>query len=263
MLIRCPGAEVVAARVAPAPASWDWTAIGTVALAVLTFATLLYTIIAATSERRQAARDRADPEERLREERAASERRILDDRKHADEVRRRERQIANATELIGRIADLQHYMGVLPAATFGRRRPPDRPKDHLQELGEQELLIAIRSLRRGAWAEGAMLGASDAARRASDRYGRLVQLVYQATGTPFLSSRDTDTLLNYSRWVRISLRTLADNETVPLIQGGSPEYPLLGLAEHMPAWVPHPLPAGWDDEADIDAPVRRSSHPDG
>lgn len=65
-----------------------------------------------------------------------------------------------------------------------------------------------------------------------------------------------DTLLNYSRWVRISLRMLAENETVPPIYGGTPELPILGLADHMPAWLPHPLPPRWEEEAVIDAPTR-------
>jgi hypothetical protein len=62
--------------------------------------------------------------------------------------------------------------------------------------------------------------------------------------------RDIRTLRNYARWVRISLVMLAEDGAVPPIAGGSPEVPLSGLAEHMPAWLPHPVPPGWTDEPD-------------
>ena len=104
--------------------------------------------------------------------------------------------------------------------------------------------------------EASLLGTSDAAKTAADRYYHLVQLVYEASNKVNTSSRDVETLLNYSRWVRISLRMLTDNETVPSIYGGSPEFPVLGLADHMPAWLPHPLPPMWGDEASADAPTR-------
>jgi hypothetical protein len=55
------------------------------------------------------------------------------------------------------------------------------------------------------------------------------------------------------------VRMLADAEPIPPIYGGSPEYPQLGLADHMPAWTPHPLPPGWDDETAVNAPLRRST----
>jgi hypothetical protein len=229
--------------------------VGTVSLAVLTFVTLLYTIIATTLERRQAATDRTTAEEHLKAEREAGEQRIRDERAHADEVRRRERQATRVVALISYIADLQPFMNVLPAAS-SHIRISGRFPDHLQEMGERELITAIRSLRRGAWAEASLLGTSDAAKAAADRYYQLVRLVYKAIGTVTTPSRDVNTLLNYSRWVRISLRMLAENETVPPIYGGSPELPILGLPDHMPAWLPHPLPPTWEEEAVVDAPTR-------
>jgi hypothetical protein len=59
--------------------------------------------------------------------------------------------------------------------------------------------------------------------------------------------------------VLISLSTLAETETVPPNDGG-PVRPLFGLAAHMPAWLPDPIPAEWDDIAEADPPVRRSAH---
>jgi len=72
-----------------------------------------------------------------------------------------------------------------------------------------------------------------------------VRLVDEAALTGSVPDRDVDTLLNYATWVRITLRMLVDEEAVPPIYGGSPEYPQLGLADQMPAWTPHPLPPGW------------------
>jgi len=107
--------------------------VGTVSLALLTFITLVYTIIATTSERRHAATDRTTAEKRLTAERAAGEQRIRDERAHADEVRRRERQATRAVALISFIADLQHFMNVLPAASSHFRRSGRSP-EHLQEM---------------------------------------------------------------------------------------------------------------------------------
>jgi len=126
-------------------------------------------------------------------------------------------------------------------------------------MGEAQLLTAVRSLRRGAWTEASMLGTSDAAKTAADRYCHLVRLVFEASGKIVLTSRDVDTLLNYSRWVRISLRMLAEDEIVPSIHGGSAESPILGLAEHMPSWLPTPIPPRWDEEETIDALTRSAA----
>lgn len=117
----------------------------------------------------------------------------------------------------------------------------------------------MMSLRHGAWTEAAMLGTGEAAEQAADRYRTLVRLLDEATRTAPFPDRDRDTLRNYARWVLISLRTLADSETVPSISGGSAQRPMLGLADHMPAWLPYPIPPGWDDIAEADPPVRRSS----
>ncbi len=74
-----------------------------------------------------------------------------------------------------------------------------------------------------------------------------------------ISDRDIDSLRHYAMWVRITLRALAESEEVPPIYGGSAEAPLLGLPEHMPAWVPNPVPDGWNDETEVDAPLSRSA----
>jgi len=105
-----------------------------------------------------------------------------------------------------------------------------------------------------------MLGSGEAAQTAADRYRQLVRLVDEAAlSSDRLPGRDVDSLRHYAMWVRITLRTLAASETVPPIYGGSAQAPLLGLAEHMPAWMPNPAPDGWNDEVEVDAPLRRSA----
>lgn len=258
---------VETARTVTSADTWTnaWTAIGTMALAALTFATLVYTVIATTFERRQATRDRLAAEARLKDERAASEQRIRDERAHADEVRRRERQIASASGLVRRIAELQACMSVVPGssrrARFGESGfGPSAPQPSLRVQGDERGRAAIESLRHGAWTEAAMLGAGEAAETAVERYRSLIRLVDEAAlGDGSIPDRDVDTLRNYARWVRISLRMLAENETVPPIYGGSAEFPLLSLADHMPAWQPNPIPPGWDGEAEVDPPMRRSA----
>jgi hypothetical protein len=105
----------------------------------------------------------------------------------------------------------------------------------------------------------ALLGSGDAAEKAAERYRALVRLVDEAALTGSVPDRDVDTLLNYATWVRITLRMLVDEEAVPPIYGGSPEYPQLGLADQMSPWTPHPLPPGWDVETAVNAPLRRST----
>jgi hypothetical protein len=65
------------------------------ALAVVTFAALAYTIVAAARERRQSAADRAEAAVRLQEEREAGDRRLREERDYAEAVRRQDRQAAD------------------------------------------------------------------------------------------------------------------------------------------------------------------------
>ena len=68
--------------------------------------------------------------------------------------------------------------------------------------------------------------------------------------------RDIKSLKNYARWVLLSLRMLAENETVPPFSEGAPPYPMLGVEDGMPVWRPDPIPARWDAaEADVPVPV--------
>jgi hypothetical protein len=124
-------------------------------------------------------------------------------------------------------------------------------------MADEDSLAAITSLRHGAWTEAAMLGTGEAAEAAADRYRTLVRLVDEAAHTEARAfpDRDMAALRNYARWVLISLRTLAEDETMPPNYGG-PVRPLFGLAAHMPAWLPDPIPPGWDDIAEADPPVR-------
>jgi hypothetical protein len=242
--------------------SWNWTAIGTVSLAGVTFVTLLFTIYQAKQERQQAVADRAAADQRLADERTAGEQRVRDERTHADDVRRRERLLDNASALMQRVAALQPYLPTVPGTTLRGRAgvAPVRGALSNSVPGDEECRAAIASLRHGAWTEASMLGGEEAPQSAADRYRRLVRLVDEvALGSTRLPERDIDSLRHYAMWVRITLRTLVASETVPPIYGGSAEAPLLGLAEHMPAWLPNPIPDGWNDESEVDAPLRRSA----
>jgi hypothetical protein len=72
-----------------------WTAVGTIALAAVTFAALAYTIVMTTRERRQSAADRTEAAIRLKEERDAGDRRLREERDYAEAVRRQDRQAAD------------------------------------------------------------------------------------------------------------------------------------------------------------------------
>jgi hypothetical protein len=65
-----------------------WTAVGTIALAAVTFAALAYTIVMTMRERRQSAADRAEAAIRLTQEREAGDRRLREERDHAEGRRR-------------------------------------------------------------------------------------------------------------------------------------------------------------------------------
>ena len=79
------------------------------------------------------------------------------------------------------------------------------------------------------------LGDGSEVQEAAARYRILVQLVVTAandSGTD--EERNAAALRSYARWVKISLRMLAADGRVPPIDGGSPEHPVLGMADHMP-----------------------------
>lgn len=233
-----------------------WTAIGTVALAAATFVALAYTIFTTRRDRRQAASDRLDAAQRLSDERDAGDRRLRQERDYAESLRRRERQADNAQVLIQRVAGLQPFLATVPG-TWLRRDQLLGPG--VRYRGDEECRAAVDTLRHGAWAETAMLGRGDAAAEAAARYRSLVRLVEDLAHRHLTGpggDRDVRALRNYARWVRISLVMLAEDGTVPPIAGGSPEVPLPGLAEDMPAWLPHPVPSGWTDEPDDDLKPR-------
>jgi hypothetical protein len=107
--------------------------------------------------------------------------------------------------------------------------------------------------------EAAMLGTGNAAEAAADRYRTLLRLLVEASNDRFDShypDRDRDTLRHYARWALISLSNLAENETVPQPAPGC-VTPQVG--SDLPAWLPDPLPPGWDEMGQADLPVRISA----
>ena len=217
--------------------------------AAATFAILWYTVISTRRDRRdtearaerdradaerRAVSDRADAERRLREERDLSERRIRREHDEAAEIRRRDRLRENAIGLIRRVSELQPRMAALTGLTLRERMGTSAfaaQRDYDAEQYNRESRALVESVRHGAWTEVALLGPGDAADRAAERYRALVRLADEAALTGSVTDRDIDTLLNYATWVRIILRMLLDEEAVPPIYGGSPEYPQLGLAD--------------------------------
>src|SRR5258706_15740195 len=80
-----------------------WTAVGTLTLAVMTLAAVITTIVITVQDRKRAAADLAD-------ERQLADGRLREERDHAEDVRRRERQADSARALIHRIAVRQPYL---------------------------------------------------------------------------------------------------------------------------------------------------------
>ena len=231
------GLRLLAVNLAAGTPLWpaEWTAIGTLALAAVTVAAITSTIIITKQDRKRA-------DEQRREEREHSAAMLREERDHAEEVRRRERQADNARILLQRVVILQPYYDSIPGMSIGASMagapPPGRPE-------------AIESLQHGALAEVPLLGGDDAAQTVAERYRQLVQLIY-AVANDNGSDRGwlAATLKAYARWVRITLRMLAENQTVPPIHAGSPEIPLLGIPADMPFWQPNPIPPGWNEELD-------------
>jgi hypothetical protein len=246
-----------AARTTASGISWNWTAIGTVALALATFAALGYTILATRRDRAQAARDRAEAEKNLREERAAGNGRLQAEQAHDADMRRRDRQIANAAALVARVAEIRSHMDGVPNAYLRASFSSLGGSPVARRLDEPETLAAIASLKHGAWAEAAMLGTGKAAEVAAGRYRRLADLVDDAASEgSSTQDRDIRSLKNYARWVLITLRMLAENETVPPFTEGARAYPSLGDEEVKRAWRPDPIPAQWESpEVDVPVPV--------
>ena len=227
--------------------SGAWTAVGTIFLAVVTLATVVTTLVITMQDRRRSVTA-------LTEERVLADARLREERDHAEEVRRRERQADNARVLIQRVAALQPYLDTVPGTLTRHVFPQAKYQPFTHHHGDEECREAIYSLQQGAFSEAPLLAPGEAAQAAADRYRRLVKLVHDAAKDNNANEeRQAATLRAYARWVRISLRTLAEDGTVPPINGGSPEYPLLDLPDRMPTWCPNPGPPGWNDELDAEA----------
>jgi hypothetical protein len=206
------------------------------------------------SEERRLADERlakqlAHSDAQLAEERAHSAAQLREERDHAEEVRRRERQADNARILLQRVVELQPYLDTIPGMSIGYR--PGDSAEVIEERG-----AAVQSLRHGAMAEVPLLSADGEAKIVAERYRQLVQLIH-AVANDNGSDRGwlASTLKAYARWVRITLRMLAENQTVPPIHGGSPEIPLLGIPADQPIWQPNPIPPGWNDELDAETAI--------
>jgi cbb3-type cytochrome oxidase subunit 3 len=233
--------------------NWDaLTAIGTLALAIVTLLTLAYAVWATGRERRQAASDREDAEKRLEDERQAGAQRLRDEREHAAEVRRRDRQIDNVAILVGRVAEMQAFIEKVPGTLLRANRPSMSGR---LPADADEALRAINSLRHGAWTEATMLGTGEVAEEAAERYRTLVRLFDEASRIKTVTDHDLIALRYYCRWVVLTLRTLAEDETVPPLYPGAARRPEFGVTDYKLIWKPVPWPPGWQDIAGADPPI--------
>jgi len=256
----------------------QWTAYGTVGLAVVTVLGLGLSLWGERrarkigdkrlrEEQERAQEDREAAEQRLREEREESDRRIREERAAADHRQLRERQIKNATELLHRIADLHPYLPVLPLLR-GHRSSRDPFADRLAECRD-----AVLSLQRGAETEVHALHN----RQAAELYRTYVQLVLAVREGSWaqqldqlkhpelgqaqekLCARIEGDLRRFALYVRLWLEVLIEGDEIPqdvlgpLASVGSPSIPVLGNPpEYGAFWNPQSIPPRWYDYLQLD-----------
>jgi hypothetical protein len=255
----------------------EWTAVGTVALAAVTVATVIVTVFLARRDRKdQAARlederrrgevERAAAEQRLREERDLADERLREERDAAERQRFRERQINIAAMLMERIAALHPFWrrAAVPAYQY----IPGR--DVVAEAAE----AAIESLQAGARSDALMLGDPVCSQLyitlarlvASAHTGQWLKKASEALGHDLeaaernaLVERTTHDLRRYSRYVRLWLAKLIAGEPVPEEAfgptglRGAPDAPFLNGQHATLYWSPMLVPDGWQDDTSVDA----------
>jgi hypothetical protein len=209
-------------------------------LDVSTLATLITTIIFTIHCRKTAARqltkERERADERLVEERAATGRRAAEQRVHAEQLRRRERQQDSTARLLAQIASITPYMTWVP----------DVDALANQMRNDQTVVTtfaAVRSLEFGATADVAGLGDPQAARQ----YRSLVHLVLTAAGLPdeVPRCRVGGDLRRYALFVQVSLENLVEHEAS--LDAGTAEPMLTRDAHDHSLWAPSITPQAWQD----------------
>jgi len=239
---------LLVARVVPPVSSGrglaDWLiAWGTVGLGVVTVLGLGVTMFLARAARLSAARALADERERARGDREDAERRLRDERAHAELVRRRDRQQESVAGLLGAIASLMPFWEAVPNLyrdpEWKQGELPARERDPWRR---KECEDALRALRYAADAQLSGLGAA----RAAEQFRMLVYLAQGAArGVPRdLRVRAGQDLRRYAIFVRLSLEGLSDAG-----EGLDPGVPACPVLERMPVhdtpWYPSKVAPGW------------------
>jgi hypothetical protein len=181
------GPVIVISSPSPAPASapgvTDWlTGIGTIALACITVATLIFTIWI-----------------------------TITDRRRAEAARRRDRQQDSAQRLLGLIAGIMPYVRLIPGVYQSAGTSPGHPFYNRYAM---ECLNAVRALQAGAYADVAGLGDATAA----GQYRELVRRVLDAAPGVAKGSAEstTDDLRLCALFVGLSLENLIEHgQSIP------------------------------------------------
>jgi hypothetical protein len=244
------------------PSLADWmTAWGTLATAVGALVAVWVTVHLAAKDRRVSEKARTEDLERYKQglaeerdrsarDRADAERRLTEERVYAEELRRRDRREASVGGLLSRIAGLMPFFDVVPGLNLaadlaslpdplgfpGGRSSARAPK--LLEARE-----AVRWLSHGGHAE--VWGLGDA--RAASQYRKLVHLVDTAVGENLpddLYERAGRDLRRYGLWVRISLESLI--ETGQSLDPGIHAWPdLMRIPLDDAPWQPSNVAEAW------------------
>jgi len=218
------------------------TMLSTLVLAAAAIGTIIVTRMNAKSDRTAAdsrlktAADEAN--DKMGAERAAADVRLESAYARAEEQRLRDRQLAEAPKLLARVELFRNSVHqMLPTQVSGY--PPSYSPNNEMEL-------AIRSLREGAGTEAVMLGNKPV----RDRYDTLAKLAEGANHpkseemTKASRDRIIEDLRSYAIFVRLSLQGLIDGKPVPDLD--PPAAP--DLQGHVLApWVPEPAPEGWQE----------------
>ncbi|RPE26581.1 hypothetical protein [Kitasatospora cineracea] len=233
----------------------------TLAASLLTVAALAATIWFSVRDRKRseqlrqedaasAARAAREAEQRLRDERAAADRRLLVERADLDRRQVRDWQSAAALDLLDRIADLQpHYVRLTEyqGAAVGFPAPLERD-------------AAIARLQHGAHAQALALGNPNA----TALYRTLAALVvgarpalakFAATGVGAQALNPTADMVSlnvrrYARYVRLWLCHLIEHGEIPDSALG--DAPLLTNVASAVMWNPAQPPEGWWEDTNTD-----------
>lgn len=206
----------------------------------------------------QAAQDRAEADQRLRDEREASDQRLRDERADADRRQVRDWQAAAAVNLLERIAGVQPHLERIAAG-----RPAFRDAS---EVGDSSRRDAVLALQQGAYTDALALGCANG----TVLYRTLVSLVVstpivldeisKAEGsTPGLREKVAETaalnIRRYARYVRLQLCRLIETGDIPDSAVGqdarSVDAPVVAISAVM--WTPVETPDDWFQDTNTDS----------